>query len=368
MKKIALIVLPTYNERSNITEVLNRLFAHNLKGELDYSIQVLVVDDQSPDGTGEVVEILRDNYPGTLHLITAKKAGLGAAYKRGFRYALENLDFDVILQMDADLSHDPDEVPKLLEKIDEGFDVVIGSRYVDGGLIPGNWPIFRILNSKGAHFVARYVGGISSEVHELTGGFKAMTKRTLTNMPLSSARLSGYGIQLFLSNEFEKQNLKVIEVPISFRDRKAGESKMKTKDIFEFIQIAWNLNNDSSFKRLLRAVIIGLFGILNTVGMAQLMVGASINNQAVAAISVGILSMIPFLLLEQRSIIASSRAQQLVFNTLFVGLLSPFLFSLIRSFNLSVLTITTAASIVGLLIFAARSTGLIKPISKVIST
>lgn len=248
MSKKALIVIPTYNEVNNIESLLNALFSLTPKKHTAYDISVLVVDDNSPDGTGLVVRRLQKKYTG-LSLLEGNKQGLGAAYCRGFDFALTKSDFDVLVMMDADFSHDPMEVPLLLDGIDAGNDVAIGSRFTYGGMIPGNWPLLRILNTKVAHFVTRYIGGIDSDLAELTGGFKAIRRTALESIPFQNASVKGFGFQIFLSNEFVQQRMKVLEVPIHFRDRRAGSSKMKINDIIGFVKLAAKLNQHTPFKR-----------------------------------------------------------------------------------------------------------------------
>ena len=262
--KRALITLPTYNERDNVELVLNELLNLHTTKKTNYHISVLVIDDRSPDGTADVVRLMQQKYK-NLYLIQGRKNGLGAAYRRGFDYARKNLKFNVVIMMDADLSHSPTEVPHLLKKIDQGYDIAVGSRYVNGGMIPGSWPLIRILNTRVAHFVARFVGGIETDMAELTGGFKAMTKNALCQIPYRRARVSGFGFQLFLSNTFITQGFRVAEVPITFRDRRAGTSKLSHKDIVEFIRVAHELNPVSPFKRLMRQYAAAFGGAFVTI-------------------------------------------------------------------------------------------------------
>lgn len=260
--KRALITIPTYNERGNITALIHELFS--LEAQTPYVIQILIIDDRSPDGTGEEVKRLQHQYD-NLYLLEGQKAGLGAAYRRGFDYAFEFLDFDVIIMMDADFSHPPADVIRLLESIDRGNDVAVGSRYAEGGMIPGNWPLKRILNTRVAHLVARYVGGIKTDLAELTGGFKAMRREALEKIPYQKARASGFGFQIFLTNAFVQLGLNTEEVPICFRDRRVGSSKMRLKDISEFVRIAAGLNKHSPFRTHVRYFLNGLFGIVTAV-------------------------------------------------------------------------------------------------------
>lgn len=365
MKQIALVVIPTYNERLNIDEVLKRLFALNRRRSLSFQIEALIVDSLSPDGTGEHVQHLIDTrYKKHLHLLNVPKDGLGNAYKRAFAHAEKNIDFDVIVQMDADLSHDPAELPLLMNAITDGADVAVGSRFTDGGLIPGAWPMMRVVNTKAAHFVARYIGGIDTPSREITGGFKAMTKAAFNKIPLQQTNLSGYGIQLFLSNEFVKQNMKITEVPISFRDRTAGESKIRTKDVTEFILIAWSLNTDSPLKQLMRVLLIATFGLLNTVGAAQILTSEDSAVTALGALGVGLVSMLPLLLLERRAAINSSRVQSVVFYLFYILMLSPFVAGIVALTEVSWQMVAVITLLVAIFTYLARLSGLIRPSRK----
>lgn len=259
MKKV-LVVIPTYNERQNIKPLLASLFAY-AKG---YKLAVLVVDDNSPDGTANLVRSFQLSNK-NVYLIEGTKKGLGAAYKRAFAHALKELDFDILVTMDADFSHNPADVSRLVSAVKLGADVAVGSRYAPGGMIPGNWPLRRILNTKTAHFVTRFVGGVNTETQELTGGFKAITRARLKKIPFQRARVSGFGFQIFLTNEFVNQKMTIVEVPISFADRKAGQSKLGAKDIAEFFLVAWRLNSTSPFKRFLGFSAISLLTLVTLI-------------------------------------------------------------------------------------------------------
>lgn len=270
-KKRALMIIPTYNEAKNIVPLLDALFGLRELDEMGWRLDALVMDDTSPDGTGDIVAALaRDKYQGRLFLHTGKKQGLGRALQKSFDAAL-TYSHDVVLTMDADFSHDPMDVPKLLAAIDEGADVAIGSRYVDGGLIPGNWPLSLIIRTRVATLVARWLGGVSSDIRELTTNFRAMRRHVLESIQYNSVKANGYGIQIFLANAFTSRDFKVSEVPITFRSRAHGNSKARLKDITEFFRIAYNLNDDSPAKQVLRFVAVGASGtIVNLFALWQL--------------------------------------------------------------------------------------------------
>ena len=210
-----IIVTPTYNERKNIEELLNTIFT------IDSNYHVLVVDDNSPDDTGAIVKELQSNYS-NLHLLSrVKKQGLGSAYVAGFKYALKG-NYDKIVQMDADMSHDPKDVVSLISELDNS-DVVIGSRYISGINVV-NWPIRRLIISYGANIYTRLVTGLP--VKDATGGFKCWKRDVLESLDLDNVRSQGYSFQIEMTYRAWLKNFKIKEIPIIFVDRTIGESKM----------------------------------------------------------------------------------------------------------------------------------------------
>ena len=217
-----IIVTPTYNERKNIEELLNTIFT------IDSNYHVLVVDDNSPDDTGTIVKELQSNYS-NLHLLSrVKKEGLGSAYVAGFKYALKG-NYDKIVQMDADMSHDPKDVVSLISELDNS-DVVIGSRYISGINVV-NWPIRRLIISYGANIYTRLVTGLP--VKDATGGFKCWKREVLESLDLDNVRSQGYSFQIEMTYRAWLQNFKIKEVPIIFVDRTIGESKMNRSVMLE---------------------------------------------------------------------------------------------------------------------------------------
>lgn len=217
-----IIVTPTYNERKNITELLNTIFS------IDSNYHILVVDDNSPDNTGSIVKKLQSNYS-NLHLLSrVKKEGLGSAYVAGFKYALKG-NYDKIVQMDADMSHDPKDIVSLISELDKS-DVVIGSRYISGINVV-NWPIRRLIISYGANIYTRLVTGLP--VKDATGGFKCWKREVLESIDLDKVRSQGYSFQIEMTYRAWLQNFKIKEVPIIFVDRTIGESKMDRSVMLE---------------------------------------------------------------------------------------------------------------------------------------
>jgi dolichol-phosphate mannosyltransferase len=225
-----LIVVPTYNERENLPPLLDRIF------EVVPQVEVLVVDDNSPDGTGALADARAASDPRVHVLHRAGKEGLGKAYIAGFRWALER-DYTHVFEMDADFSHDPATLPRFLEAADQA-DVVLGSRWVEGGGTVG-WPLRRQLLSKGGSLYARTVLGV--DIRDLTGGFKCFHRRVLAAMDLDAIQTRGYGFQIELTWRALRQGFKVVEIPIRFADRVAGQSKMSMRIMSEAFTMVWKL-------------------------------------------------------------------------------------------------------------------------------
>jgi dolichol-phosphate mannosyltransferase len=225
-----LVVLPTYNEALNIAEVLTKARAAVPDAE------VLVVDDGSPDGTADLAEELGKELEQIGVLRRPGKAGLGSAYRAGFRIGLDR-GLDVMIEMDSDLSHDPAALPLLLAAIDEGADLVIGSRYVPGGSIP-NWRLHRRLLSRWGNRYAAAV--LNLGVHDCTAGYRAYRATLLNTIDLDAVRADGYGFQIEMTYVVSQAGGKIVEVPISFTDRLRGTSKMSGRIVVEaMVLVTW---------------------------------------------------------------------------------------------------------------------------------
>lgn len=231
----ACIVIPTYNEAGNIAQLLDAIFKndqeHRLKGG-SIALSVLVVDDNSPDGTAAIVQNYSKKNPAVHLLLRTQKQGLGAAYTAGMSHAMLLLNPDVILEMDADFSHDPNDVFRLLAGIQEGADFVIGSRYVKGGSIPENWGLHRRVISKAANLYTKAVLRIP-RVKDCSGGFRAIRSSVLQQVDLSALNVKGYAFQVLLLEAAVRVGAVVREVPIAFLERNAGKSKMRFTDMAE---------------------------------------------------------------------------------------------------------------------------------------
>jgi dolichol-phosphate mannosyltransferase len=225
------LIIPTYNESANIKALIERLFV------VCPQIKILVVDDNSPDKTAVLVEDLMKRYSNLNLMRRAGKLGLGSAYKDGFKHAFNN-GAEVVGEMDADFSHKPEDLPRLLHAIGVGADVAIGSRKVKGGQVVG-WNWSRKLMSWGAMTTARVVLGLKTR--DVTAGFRLYTKNSLSQIPWNQVKSNGYAWQEEMIYLCERANLKIIEVPVIFEDRKFGHSKLGTKQILEFFIVILRL-------------------------------------------------------------------------------------------------------------------------------
>ena len=227
----ALVIIPTYNERENIRRMVDAVLRQ------DGRLEVLVVDDGSPDGTGQIVAEL-EAADQRVHLLErAQKMGLGTAYIAGFRWALER-DYEYVLEMDADFSHDPAHLPQFLRAIQDA-DLVLGSRYQQGRVTVVNWPIGRLILSYSANLYARAVTGLP--VWDATGGFKCFRRAVLESIDFSRVRSNGYAFQIEMSFRAWKRSFRIVEIPIVFVDRTEGTSKMSKSIVREAIWMVWRL-------------------------------------------------------------------------------------------------------------------------------
>ena len=236
----ALVIIPTYNEAQNIERMIISVLNQN-----PFALEVLIIDDHSPDGTADIVKQLKAKDP-RIHLIERpEKLGLGTAYVAGFRYALAN-DYNYVLEMDADFSHDPKDINTLLEAA-ETYDVVIGSRYIQGVNVV-NWPLSRLLLSMGASLYTRLITGLP--VRDCTSGFKCYRRKVLESIKLDRIESDGYSFQIEMKFRAWKKGFSLYEVPIIFTDRVAGSSKMSKRIVREAIWMVWKLKFHSLFRRL----------------------------------------------------------------------------------------------------------------------
>jgi dolichol-phosphate mannosyltransferase len=226
-----LVIVPTFNERDNIPRLVATILAQDVR------LEILIVDDNSPDGTGAVAEEIAERNPRLHVLHRARKLGLGTAYLTGFRWALER-KYELIFEMDADFSHDPSHLPQFLDAI-ETADVVLGSRYQRGRVTVVNWPMTRLMLSYSANAYARTVTGLP--LWDATGGFKCFRRKVLEAIDLNAVKSNGYAFQIEMSFRAWKRGFRIVEIPIVFHDRTEGESKMSKKIIREAVWMVWRL-------------------------------------------------------------------------------------------------------------------------------
>lgn len=217
MEDRKIVIIPTYNERENIENIIRKVFS------LDGGYDILIIDDGSPDGTAAIVKRLQQEFPERLHMIERPgKLGLGTAYITGFKWSIDK-GYDYTFEMDADFSHNPDDLPRLYQACKDGADLAIGSRYCDGISVI-NWPIGRIIMSYYASVYVRTVLGM--KVFDCTAGFKCYSNKVLRTIDLDKVEMKGYGFQIEMKYTTYKLGFKITEVPIIFVNRKAGTSKM----------------------------------------------------------------------------------------------------------------------------------------------
>jgi len=235
-----LVIFPTYNEKQNILAIIEAVFGQNIEG-----LDILVVDDNSPDGTGDLVAAQAGREP-RLHLLRRdKKMGLGTAYVAGFRYALAR-DYERIIEMDADFSHDPKDLSRLLEA-SAASDIVIGSRYITGVNVV-NWPLKRLLLSMFASYYTRSITGLP--LRDCTAGFKCFRREVLETIELDRIQSDGYSFQIEMNFRAWVKGFRILEIPIIFVDRAAGTSKMSKRILREAIWMVWKLKWLKVFNKL----------------------------------------------------------------------------------------------------------------------
>jgi len=224
-----LIIIPTFNEKENIEPIIRQVL------EVGSGVKVLVVDDNSPDGTGDIVDRLIESEPRIHVLHRSGKQGLGRAYVAGFKKAIE-MGVDRVVQMDADFSHNPSYLPDMLKASDK-YDVVIGSRYMNGNISVVNWSLSRLMLSYFANIYARWVTGLP--IFDVTGGFKVIRTEVLRNINLDNISSNGYAFQIEINYIFNKKGFSITEIPIIFTDREGGVSKMSRRIMLEAVFKIW---------------------------------------------------------------------------------------------------------------------------------
>ena len=255
------VIIPTYNEKENISRLILALEEQFKK--ISHEMHILVVDDSSPDGTGEIVrEYSRKNQ--NVHLLSGQKQGLGAAYVRGMRYAIEKLGSDAVIEMDADFQHKPEDVPRLVTALDEGNDFVIGSRYIPGGKIP-KWSASRRLLSSGGNIMSRAATGMF-KIHDTTAGFRAIRTDLINKISLENIKVQGYSFQINLLYQAFLNKAKIKEIPVEFLERKEGETKIGKGDVLEALIFVWAIRLERS-ETFIKFAVVGASGVVVNLGV-----------------------------------------------------------------------------------------------------
>jgi dolichol-phosphate mannosyltransferase len=254
------VILPTYNEKRNMEKMIPVLEENVFPHIKHHSMQILVADDQSPDGTEEVVRHFIKKYS-NIHVLTGDKQGLGAAYVRAMLYAMDTLNADAVIEFDADFQHDPHDIPRLINAMDQGADCVIGSRYIPGGAIPKEWGLHRKLLSFVAGSIFTRLVWWNFSVHDMTSGFKLTKTSYLKQVDLEHLYSKYYAYKLHILHDLLKLNAKITEIPIIFYERTRGSSKITSKDLFDSFSVVVRLRIDD-FKRVIKFLFVGGTGFI----------------------------------------------------------------------------------------------------------
>lgn len=311
-------VIPTYNEAANVTALLERLTALYPEAETRF----LIVDDESPDGTGALVRQVAAGDE-RVRLLEGERRGLGHAYVRGMVHALQELGAEVVVQMDADFSHDPADARRLLKRVSEGADVAIGSRYVPGGSVDAQWHVGRRQLSRWGNRLARWIAGIRG-VRDCTAGFKAIRAAALRDAKVGDVAVQGYAFQVVLLHRLLHAGARVVEEPIYFRDRQHGQTKLGVDSLVEFFCNVWWLRL-ASHQTFLRFSLTGLSGVLVNLGSFHFLLQGGVHPLLASPIAIELSILSNFLLnnywtFAYRVMIGRKRVRGLKFNL--VSLLS----------------------------------------------
>ncbi|MGI9310667.1 MAG: glycosyltransferase [bacterium] len=305
-------MVPTYNEASNITPLLARL-AELYPGD---ETAFLIVDDESPDGTAQQVREFAARDP-RVHLLSGARRGLGSACARGIAHALDALRAEVVVQMDADFSHDPAQARALLQCIADGADVAIGSRYVAGGAVDARWHPARRSLSRWGNRLARWIAGLSS-VRDCTAGFKAMRAQALRDAGVGDIRVQGYAFQVALLHRLIHAGARVVEAPIYFREREHGQTKLGARDLLEFFYHIWWLRL-ASHRTFIKFALTGLSGVFVNIGSFQMLLALGLHKYLASPIAIELSILSNFLLnnhwtFAERAMVGRKRVRGLKYN------------------------------------------------------
>lgn len=291
-----IVVIPTYNEAQNIGRLIEALDIE-FKKISEHEISLLVVDDSSPDGTANIVKDKMEKYSWVDLLIRKEKNGLGAAYVSGFKYAMEKLNADVIVEMDADFQHDPEELKNLIKEIDNGYDYIIGSRFVKGGSIPQEWEFKRKLFSKIGNIVSKAILGIR-EVNDFTTGYKvSRVEGFVDSIDLDNILSKGFAYKMDLLYKMHRAGAKIKEVPINFGLRDEGSSKMEKNNLKDSLRVVISLRlKDEKTQKFLKFCAVGFAGLFVDSGLFNIL-RVTIDSSKTSSLISGFVAMMTTFLL-----------------------------------------------------------------------
>ena len=291
-----IVVIPTYNEAQNIGRLIEALDIE-FKKISEHEISLLVVDDSSPDGTADIVKDKMEKYSWVDLLIRKEKNGLGAAYVSGFKYAMEKLNADVIVEMDADFQHDPEELKNLIKEIDNGYDYIIGSRFVKGGSIPQEWEFKRKLFSKIGNIVSKAILGIR-EVNDFTTGYKvSRVEGFVDSIDLDNILSKGFAYKMDLLYKMHRAGAKIKEVPINFGLRDEGSSKMEKNNLKDSLRVVISLRlKDEKTQKFLKFCAVGFAGLFVDSGLFNIL-RVTIDSSKTSSLISGFVAMMTTFLL-----------------------------------------------------------------------
>lgn len=276
-----IVIIPTYNEKVNIEKMIPLLEEEIFPQIKNHEMQILVADDMSPDGTGEVVKKFAKKW-NNVHLLEGSKEGLGAAYVRAMRYAMDKMNGGAIIEFDADFQHDPNNIPRIVSAMDEGFDHVIGSRYIKGGGVPEEWGMHRKFLSFFGSLFARLVLYMF-RVHDMTSGFKLTRSEYLSKVDLENLYSKYYAYKIQVSYELFKMGAKIKEIPIIFYERQEGSSKITSKDLVDSFLVVIKLRIRDS-KSFIKFLIVGTTGFIINFTLYYILVNHTSLSLAVSNI------------------------------------------------------------------------------------
>lgn len=281
------VIIPTYNEKVNMEKMIPVLLDEVFPQVKNHTMEILVADDKSPDGTAEVVKKYMKKHK-NLHLLMGDKKGLGAAYARAMQYAMDKMKADAVIEFDADFQHDPYDIPRLIEAMDKGADHVIGSRYVKGGEIPKEWGLHRKFLSFFGSLFARVVW-LRFNIHDMTSGYKLTKTSYLKKVDLNNLLSYYYAYKMHILHDILKTNAKVAEVPIVFYERTEGSSKIEKKDLFDSFYVVVKLRILDS-KRLIKFLFVGGTGFILQIIVQELAIfsGFAFFLASIVSIIVGL--------------------------------------------------------------------------------